>query len=411
MPIINITPVQTGLVGVLPSTAYIQTSDSIATVKTTGYLNHEVQNGIQFSLPCIASVSTQASPTSQPQVGWYQVVHVGNNWSLVNATDPYDVNGNISANNFIPSYATTVTAAGTTTLTVASPYFQYFTGTTTQTLKMPVTTTLAVGQSWFVVNNSTGNVTVQSSGSNTIQTMATNSWMLITCILASGTTAASWGFQYVEVSDASGAVLLSPSGDQTITAHNLTLGAGNYLATLGTYASGSVSGGVVGKFTAFSTTAASGSVALQAANSAGNFANILTNLSTSAARTWSLPDASGTIALTSGSAGFTFNSVAGTTQTAVAGNAYALNNAGATTVTLPTTVSSTLGDTIKIKGASAAPFIIQAAAGQTIKYGATASSVAGTATSNAGTDSIQLVYVAANTWSVDWALSSGFVLA
>lgn len=83
MGIINVTPGQVGLVGVLPSVAYINTDDTIAEVTTTGYLNKEVANGLQFSLPCIAVVSTKATPTSMPQVGWYQVSHVGSNWSLV----------------------------------------------------------------------------------------------------------------------------------------------------------------------------------------------------------------------------------------------------------------------------------------------------------------------------------------
>lgn len=87
MPIINIQTVQTGLVGVLPSLAYIDTSDTLATALTTGYLNHEVQNGVQFSLPCIAAVSTRATPTSSPIVGWYNVSHTGTNWSLTSAAN------------------------------------------------------------------------------------------------------------------------------------------------------------------------------------------------------------------------------------------------------------------------------------------------------------------------------------
>jgi hypothetical protein len=83
MGIINVQAVQSGLVGVLPSLAYIYTDDTIAEVTTTGYLNKEVANGLQISLPCIAAVSTKATPTSAPQVGWYQVSHVGANWSLV----------------------------------------------------------------------------------------------------------------------------------------------------------------------------------------------------------------------------------------------------------------------------------------------------------------------------------------
>ncbi len=82
MGIINITPGQTGLVGVLPSVCYINTDDTVAEVTTTGYLNKEVANGLQISLPCIAAVSTKATPTSVAQVGWYEVQHVGANWSL-----------------------------------------------------------------------------------------------------------------------------------------------------------------------------------------------------------------------------------------------------------------------------------------------------------------------------------------
>ena len=82
MGIISITPGQTGLVDVLPSIAYINTNDTVAEVTATGYLNKEVANGVQFSLPCIAVVSTKATPTAVPQVGWYEVQHVGVNWSL-----------------------------------------------------------------------------------------------------------------------------------------------------------------------------------------------------------------------------------------------------------------------------------------------------------------------------------------
>lgn len=91
MAIKNIVTAQTGLVGVLPSLSYIYTSDTETTILTTGYLNHEVQQGVSFSMPCIAAVSTQATPTAQPRVGWYQVSHVGENWSLIPAGNPGDV--------------------------------------------------------------------------------------------------------------------------------------------------------------------------------------------------------------------------------------------------------------------------------------------------------------------------------
>lgn len=108
----------------------------------------------------------------------------------------WDANKNLSANNLIEGYTTTVTGATTTTLVVGSTWQQFFTGSTTQTVLLPVTSTLALGQSFFIVNNSSGSVTVQSSGANNIQVMASNTTLIVTCILTSGTTAASWYADY-----------------------------------------------------------------------------------------------------------------------------------------------------------------------------------------------------------------------
>lgn len=104
-------------------------------------------------------------------------------------------------------YTTIATAAGTTTLTVSSTPLQYFTGSTTQTVKLPVTSTLLQGQSYTVVNNSTGAVTVQSSGANTITILAGNTSATFTCILTSGTTASSWQALPAAVIVASGKAL------------------------------------------------------------------------------------------------------------------------------------------------------------------------------------------------------------
>ena len=101
------------------------------------------------------------------------------------------------SNNHVAGYTTTATAAGTTTLTVASTQQQFFTGSSTQTVVLPVTSTLTLGWSYEVHNNSTGgNVTVQSSGANSIQVMAQGSRAVFKVILTSGTTAASWEVTY-----------------------------------------------------------------------------------------------------------------------------------------------------------------------------------------------------------------------
>lgn len=104
-------------------------------------------------------------------------------------------------------YTTTATAAGTTTLTVNSTYDQFFTGATTQIVVLPVTSTLALGNAFRVVNNSTGAVTVQSSGLNTITVIPGGGRALFTCILTSGTGTASWSATTDYESTASGKLL------------------------------------------------------------------------------------------------------------------------------------------------------------------------------------------------------------
>lgn len=125
----------------------------------------------------------------------------------------------VGAQNIVPGYTTTATAAGTTTLTVSSTYAQFFTGSTTQTVVLPVTSTLALGWQYRIVNESTGKVTVQSSGANNILVLDGSSEALFTCILTSGTTAASWevatvGYKHIPANSQSAAytTVLSDAG-------------------------------------------------------------------------------------------------------------------------------------------------------------------------------------------------------
>ena len=114
----------------------------------------------------------------------------------------WDANKNLSANNHLAGYTTTATAAGTTTLVVGSTFQQVFTGTTTQTVTLPVATTLVNGQQFLIVNNSTGVVTVQTSGANTVVAMASNTQLLMTLInTAGGTSTASWDWTYSSVNN------------------------------------------------------------------------------------------------------------------------------------------------------------------------------------------------------------------
>jgi len=114
-----------------------------------------------------------------------------------------DTNQNVAANNILYGYTTTVTAAGTTVLTVSSERTQYFTGTTTQTVTLP-TTGVVAGQQYRIVNRSTGIVTVQSSGLNTVLAMSANTDVTFTALVATPTTAGNWdGVASEVVADAS----------------------------------------------------------------------------------------------------------------------------------------------------------------------------------------------------------------
>ena len=110
-------------------------------------------------------------------------------------------------------YTTTATAAGTTTLTAASTYTQIFTGTTTQTIVLPVASTMTLGEAFLIHNNSTGALTVNSSGGNLVVTIPAGNTYMVTCILTSGTTAASWDADFTGTTSTtgSGSTVLSTS--------------------------------------------------------------------------------------------------------------------------------------------------------------------------------------------------------
>lgn len=91
-------------------------------------------------------------------------------------------------------FSTTVTAAGTTTLITTSNYYQYFTGTTIQTIVLPVVSTMVLGQSFEIDNLSTGTLTVNSSGGNLVVTVPAGSRSIVTCIVITGTSNTSWNY-------------------------------------------------------------------------------------------------------------------------------------------------------------------------------------------------------------------------
>lgn len=118
--------------------------------------------------------------------------------------------------NIIQGYSTTVTAAGITTLTSLSNYQQFFTGTTTQTIRLPLTTTLVNGARYMIVNQSTGTVTVQTNGGSAITTVATNSDLEFTCINNGVDASTSWSFLSDTISLTLGNDVTGPFATNTV---------------------------------------------------------------------------------------------------------------------------------------------------------------------------------------------------
>lgn len=122
-----------------------------------------------------------------------------------------------SCTNLVTGYTSTATAAGTTTLNSLSSYQQYFTGTTTQTVRLPVVTTLVNGQSYQIVNLSTGVVSVQTGGGTAITTVSAAMSTIFTCSNTGSDVPGSWRFGTTSAS-------VTLNGDVTGDSANNTVG-------------------------------------------------------------------------------------------------------------------------------------------------------------------------------------------
>jgi hypothetical protein len=89
------------------------------------------------------------------------------------------------------SFTSVVSAAGTTTLTVNSAARQELTGATTQSYVLPDATTLSVGQTFVFINKSTGLATIKYNDTTTLITAALNTYTIAICTSIS-TTNGTW---------------------------------------------------------------------------------------------------------------------------------------------------------------------------------------------------------------------------
>ncbi len=191
-----------GGTGVNNGSRTLTTTDSI-TVGSTGTANQlfytssannlsglaTANNGVLItSAGGVPSISSTLPSAVQSNITSTGTVSSGTWTSTVNSTS------NITAPNFVENVTSTATAAGTTSLTASSNAVQVFTGTTTQNVNLPDVTTLTLGRKFYIINQSTGIVTVRSSGSNNILPLSASKSAYFICVLITGTTAASWNY-------------------------------------------------------------------------------------------------------------------------------------------------------------------------------------------------------------------------
>lgn len=179
----------------------------------------------QYGFKANSTLGSNGAATVTNSYGFYSdLASASNKWNFyANGTAPNYFNGAVTlgtplavssggtgattanaALTNLTTFTSTATAAGTTVLTNTSTYFQFFTGTLTETITLPVTSTLGTGWSFHIVNNSTGNLTVNSSGGNLVITVLPGLTVMCTCIGTALTTAADWEAGYTDFTTATG---------------------------------------------------------------------------------------------------------------------------------------------------------------------------------------------------------------
>jgi hypothetical protein len=182
---------------------------------TTGYAELGINSSTYTGTGAfnIAGASYLASASTDLAIGTYGAynIHFATNGNS-NTTDAMTIYnsggvslggqpdpglGTLYANNVYLGFTTITAAAGTTILTNASSGWQQVVGTTTQTIQLPVATTLYKGLAYTVANNSTGLVTIKDNASNTIDTVV-NGGTSILVLTANGTSAGTWvAYSYI----------------------------------------------------------------------------------------------------------------------------------------------------------------------------------------------------------------------
>ena len=118
----------------------------------------------------------------------------------------------------LTGYTVTTTTGGTTFLTNASTQYQLFQGGSSESVRLPDTSTLAVGWTFRIVNGSAGTLTIRSSGGFVIIGVLTPLMALVvTCVNTAVTDFGAWSYGYTDFGNITGTGSVVLSGSPNLT--------------------------------------------------------------------------------------------------------------------------------------------------------------------------------------------------
>lgn len=302
-PVIYQLPIQVpGMVGVQPNPKFMVSGDSLATVTTAGYLNQvslesnpvastdviqclysfnpvtqvgtygifsvTVSNGV-----ITLSLEGAAGEVTLPTIANHLMVSTNVSGNLANLTGTAINNGSLQAGLATGTAGTFISYAassGKGALILAAVANTGNTNTTISNVAMGQASVLSIPDPANAIGRFlVGATATPFVSGNFPQNSGTGGLMVDS------------GIPVSSLATTSSAVLLTPSADQVITIHNLSLAQGSFAAG---------SSGHAGTITSFPGTSANGSLILAAVNAGADFATTISNGTTGQAQVISIPD-------------------------------------------------------------------------------------------------------------------------
>lgn len=264
MAILNILTAQVGLSGITPKIIYIDTTDTVAGVTATGYLNKAKQQGFDIGDSDMALVVTRLTPSATAtQVGWYEVQVSGSDYNLASPAAPGSVTLPTIANHIATYTNTTGALSEDPTTAISGGNIQAgLSGTAGTLASFPGTG--AKGSLVLAAVANTGDTTVTVSN-------AAHGQATVISIPDGGQATTEF-------------IIADSAGTQNVTSGNIQVDAGNIVAG---------SDANAGYFESHPATTASGTLRLTAADSSADALVTISNADHGQSTVYVIPDVGG----------------------------------------------------------------------------------------------------------------------